>query len=180
MRLPPKGPGGALGPPLGTRSSVLTPAGEPQLGVDPRRGAAARCCPPPGSRSLVVTPAGEPQLGGDPRWGAAARCCPPLGSRSLVVTPAGGLPGFVGEVAIQGGAADTQVLGDVLGGMAVVLHPPRRGDVVLARDFPSPPKFGAVGQRHRSFEGGALLHQLALVFGERPQHPDHHAASSGR
>jgi hypothetical protein len=61
----------------------------------------------------------------------------------------------------------------------VILHPPRRGNVTWVGNFLPPPEFGAVGQRHSPLECGAFLDQLALVFGERSQDPNHHAASSG-
>jgi hypothetical protein len=71
--------------------------------------------PPPGGSTLVVAPAG--------------------GNSTVIAAPAGGLSRFVGEVSAERGAADTQVLRDVSRSVSVVLHPPRRGDVTLVRDF---------------------------------------------
>ena len=52
----------------------------------------------------------------------------PVGGKSICACPTG-LCGFVGQVPIDGGAADPEVFSDVLRGMAVGLHPRRGRDV---------------------------------------------------
>src|SRR5271166_1499443 len=66
----------------------------------PRRGQAASLLPPWGASGLVVAPVG----------GKQPRCCPRRGLR-----------GFVGQVPIQGGVADPEVLGYVRA-VIVCLH----------------------------------------------------------
>ncbi len=68
-----------------------------------------------------------------------------------------------GEVAVEHGAADPKVFGDVLGGVAVSLHPFRGGDVLGIGNLSRPPELGAVGAESLPLQRSTLFYQFTLA-----------------
>src|SRR6476620_5208614 len=104
--------------------------------------------------------------------------CTKYGCLSHARSPSGG--GVPGEVPIQHRPAHTEALGDVLAGLSVGHHPRGGGDVLGVIDLAGQSELRAAGTKSRSLQGCSLVDQLTLVFGQRPQHADHHSASGSR